>query len=179
MKTLILGGAAALALAGVAMAQQTPGARLGDTDGDQRISREEFLTRHLERFDSGDQNRDGTVTGEEMQAAHAARRAEMRGRMFERLDADSDGAISRAEFDAHAGQRQGRRGGWGGHHRRGGRGWGQAEVAADGVTRAEAEARATAWFARMDANGDGYVSAEDRQARRERRHEARRGGASE
>ena len=91
----------------------------------------------------------------------------------------TDGAISRAEFDAHAGQRQGRRGGWGGHHRRGGRGWGQAEVAADGVTRAEAEARATAWFARMDANGDGYVSAEDRQARRERRHEARRGGASE
>ena len=141
MKALILGGAAALALAGVAMAQQTPGARLGDTDGDQRISREEFLARHLERFDSGDQNRDGTVTGEEMQAAHAARRAEMRGRMFERLDADSDGAI--------------------------------------GVTRAEAEARATAWFARMDANGDGYVSAEDRQARRERRHEARRGGASE
>ena len=96
MKALILGGAAALALAGVAMAQQTPGARLGDTDGDQRISREEFLARHLERFDSGDQNRDGTVTGEEMQAAHAARRAEMRGRMFERLDADSDGAISRS-----------------------------------------------------------------------------------
>ena len=47
------------------------------------------------------------------------------------------------------------------------------------LTRAAAEQRSAAMFARMDANGDGYVSAEDRQARRERRHEARRGGASE
>ena len=176
MKALIIGGAAVLALAGIAVAQQTPGARLGDTDGDQRISREEFLARHLQRFDRGDQNRDGTVTGDEMQAAHAARRAEIRGRMFDRLDADSDGSISRAEFEAQAGQREGRRGD---HHRRGRRGWGHVEVAADGVTRAEAEARATARFARMDADGDGYVTAADREARRERRHGARRGGAAE
>ena len=178
MKTLLIGGMAAFAMAGVAVAQEAPGARWGDTDGDQRISREEFLARHLERFDRGDQNRDGTVTGEEMRAAFSARRDEMRGRIFDRLDADSDGAISRAEFEAQAERREGRRGRRG-HHRRGGRGWGHAEIAADGVTRAEAEARATAWFARMDANGDGYVSREDGEARRAARHGARRGGAAE
>lgn len=177
MKTLLISGVAAFALASAAVAQDTRGGRAADTDGDQRISQAEFLARHLERFDRGDQNRDGTVTGEEMRAAFAARREEMRGRMFERLDSDSDGSISRAEFEARAEQREGRRGGRGGYHRRGGRGWGHAEVVADGVTRAEAEARANARFARMDADGDGYLTEADREARRERRADRRRGGA--
>lgn len=38
------------------------------------------------------------------------------------------------------------------------------------VTRAEAQAAATARFARMDANNDGRLTAEDRAAVRERRH---------
>ncbi|WP_296817773.1 EF-hand domain-containing protein, partial [Brevundimonas sp.] len=166
MKTLLIGGVAALAMTGAAWAQQSPGARMGDTDGDGRISRAEFLAAQAQRFERGDQNRDGTVTGEEVRAAMAGRRGEMRGRMFERIDADGDGAISRAEFDAMAGAREGRRGGWGrdrGHLR--GPGGALVELGADGVTRAEAEARATAVFERMDANDDGFLSREDRQAR--------------
>ncbi|MBW8304751.1 MAG: hypothetical protein K0M78_12640, partial [Brevundimonas sp.] len=100
---------------------------------------------------------------------------------FARLDADNDGVISKAEFDARrehrAEARAGdgpRRGHRGPHH-----GGGRAERMADRgpVVIAEARARAETAFARLDADQDGFVTAAERQAvraaHREQRHERR------
>ncbi|MBN8552285.1 MAG: EF-hand domain-containing protein [Caulobacterales bacterium] len=176
MKTLLMGGLIALSLGGIAVAQEAQrGPRAADADGDSRISQAEFVAAAMQRFDSGDANRDGTVTAEEMRAGMEARRTERRGEMFARMDANGDGAISRAEFDARPqrggdAERGGRRGG---HHgwRRGGRGHGGGgELAADGVTRAEAQTRAESRFERMDRNNDGFLTQEDRQGRGGRGH---------
>lgn len=175
MKVLLIGAAAAVAFAGAASAQDhRRGPMAADTDGDSRLSQAEFVASALARFDANDANRDGLISAEEVQAAMQARRSEGRNRIFAALDSDSDGMISRAEFDARAGGRGERGEGFrrGGHHRRFG---GRGGFEADGVTRAEAETRATAMFDRMDANDDGFLSPEDREGRRW----GRRGAASE
>lgn len=168
MKTLVIGGLVALAVGGVAMAQDGQrGPRAADTDGDGRISQAEFVAGALQRFDSRDANRDGTATAEEARAAMEAHRAERRAGAFARLDTNSDGMISRTEFDAraeHRGEGEGRRGG--GRGDRGHRGHGGGGIEADGVTRAEAETRAASRFDRMDSNDDGFLTQEDRQGRR-------------
>lgn len=162
MKILLIGGAGALAFGGFALAQEAPsGGRFGDADGDGRVSQAEFLASASERFSRGDADGDGTVSPDEMRAAMEARGDALRDRAFERLDADNDGSITRAEFDQGARGRGGAMRGGGRH----GRGPDHA-MGADGVTRAEAETRAAALFARMDANGDGYLSPEDRAGRR-------------
>lgn len=178
MKTLLIGGFLAVSIGGVALAQEAGrGPLAADGDGDGRISQAEFVAGALQRFDRNDANRDGTLTADEMRAGMEARRNERRGQMFARMDTNGDGAISRAEFDAQAEARADGHGGERGGHRVGRRGWGRGhgghgghggggEMAADGVTRAEAQARAEARFARMDRNDDGYLSAEDRQGRR-------------
>lgn len=172
MKVLLIGAAAAVALAGAASAQDHHrGPMAADTDGDSRLNQAEFIAAAMARFDASDANRDSVISTDEVQAAVRARRAEGRERIFAALDSDSDGVISRAEFDARAEGRGERGEGFrrGGHHRRfGGRGGpgGRGGFEADGVTRAEAETRATAMFDRMDANDDGYLSPEDRQGRR-------------
>jgi hypothetical protein len=178
MKTLLMSGLIALSVGGVAMAQQAPrGPGAADTDGDSRVSQAEFVTAAMQRFDSGDANRDGTITAEEMRAGMEARRAERRSEMFARMDTNGDGSISRAEFDARPqrgdgdAERGDRRGGHGGrgHGGRGGHGRGGGEMDADGVTRAEAQARAEARFDRMDRDDDGFLTQEDRQGRGGRR----------
>jgi hypothetical protein len=172
MKTLLMGGLIALSVGSVAMAQDAPrGPGAADTDGDSRISQAEFVAAAVQRFDRGDANRDGTITAEEMRAGMQARHTERRGEVFARMDTNGDGSISRAEFDARP-ERGGdaERGGRGGGHHRGGRGrGGGGELAADGVTRAEAQARAEARFSRMDRNDDGFLTQEDRQGRGDRR----------
>ena len=168
MKVILIGAAAALAMAGVAVAQDGPrGPMAADTDSDGRLSQAEFVASALARFDANDANRDGAITTEEVQAAMQGHREDRRERLFAALDADSDGMISRAEFDASAerrGEHGGRFGGMG-HRRWGGHGRGD-RFEADGVTRAEAETRATAMFDRMDANDDGFLTREDREGRR-------------
>lgn len=181
-RTLIVGGLAALILAagGVALAQQAPQdpprhAR-GDRDGDGRISKAEFVDGRVARLAAADANGDGTVSAEEMQAGREARRAQGADRMFARLDADGDGAITRAEFDASRAARAERRAERG--ERRGGRGMRPGGRRGPGMDRgpvviAEARSRAEQGFARLDANGDGYVTAEERQAQRAERRERR------
>ncbi|HYC69320.1 EF-hand domain-containing protein [Brevundimonas sp.] len=182
-KTLLVGGLAALTLAaagGAALAQAAPerpqvrGMR-ADADGDHRLSQAEFVGRRLERLTAADADRDGSVTAEERRAAARARIERRLDTRFDRLDADDDGMIGKAEFDArreHRAERGPRRAhrrfaaGHAGHDRR-------MEVRGP-VVIAEAQARAEAAFARRDIDHDGYVTVGERRAVRADRREHRR-----
>ena len=107
--------------------------------------------------------------------------AQRRDAAFTRLDADHNGAISRAEFDAPRadGQRaeRGQRGPRAEHAGRGHRGgmhrgaerMGRGGEARFPIVIAEAERRATENFARLDANRDGTLTLEERRAGMEAR----------
>lgn len=174
-RTLIVGGLAALTLAagGAAVAQQAPQdpprVARADTDGDGRLSKSEFVDGRVARLTAQDVDGDGTVSAAEMQAGREARRDEGADRAFARMDSDGNGAVTRAEFDAVRADRGERRGGRG-MHRGGRRGPG---LDRGPVVIAEAQARAEQGFARLDANGDGYVTADERQAQRADRRERR------
>lgn len=209
MKKTHIAGAAAVSLAaliaGAAVAQQpaAPASERSaarqaraDTDSDRRISQAEFVQARVARLTALDANGDGVVTAEEASAGFEARRAERRSALFERLDTDKDGVISRAEFEAH-GERAGR-GERIGRGERAGRGERMArgpagprgEQARPGRLRAEGagfraggsvniadvRARAIETFARLDTNNDGYLSADERRAGAREGRQGRRAG---
>ena len=104
-KLMILSGVALLGLAGSAVAQPPgpPGARGPGRGAD--VTRAEVIQRTDAAFARLDANHDGRFTREEAQAMGEQRREhmqqrreEMRTRMFERLDTDNNGQISREEF---------------------------------------------------------------------------------
>ncbi|MBA4001199.1 EF-hand domain-containing protein [Brevundimonas sp.] len=188
-KMIVLGGVAALALSGAAIAQTNDGPRGGRMDPDARVSQAEFVEQRVARLTAMDANGDGVISREEMQAQRQARMGERRDSMFERMDANGDGSITRAEYDAaheqrsqqraerrveggEAGQRRGGRG------HRGGHGMGmRLDRDGQGVTIEQARQRATEQFARMDADGDGFVTGAEMRAQHEARradHQARR-----
>lgn len=184
-KTLVAGALAALTLAagGAALAQQSPErpharALRADTDGDQRLSRAEFVNARVERLTATDANRDGSVTREEMRGAAQARRAQRADARFDRLDADDDGAISKSEFDArreHRAEARAERGPRRAHrapHRRAARADRMAERGP--IVIVEAQTRAETAFARLDADQDGFVTAAERRSARAERREGRR-----
>ena len=180
-KTLVAGALAALALAvgGAAVARQSPdlhqarGLR-ADADGDQRLSRAEFVDARIQRLAAAGADRDGSVTPDERRAAAEARRASRVDARFDRLDADNDGVISKAEFEARREHRAEARGHRGPHrvHRRAAQARGMAERGP--VVISEAQARAEAAFTRLDVDGDGFVTAAERQAVRADRRGHRR-----
>lgn len=185
-KTVLAGALAALTLAaagGVAVAQAPDRAQAralhADADGDRRLSRAEFVDARIQRLAAADADRDGSVTREEMRAARQARMAARADARFDRLDADNDGVISRAEFESRREHRAESRGDRGSRGTR--RGPARAGRMADRgpVVIAEARARAEAGFARMDADGDGYVTAAERQTARAAMREQRRERMSE
>lgn len=189
-----LGVIALAAAAGAATAQvppaPTPAPGAGPpaphhmrADPNRQITRAEFVDARIARLTALDTNRDGVVSPEERAAAMQARRAERAGDRFAKLDANGDGSISRAEFDAghaarpdrgpraeRAGQRESRRGG--AHHAMRGQGRERGPVVI-----AEASAKLGERFAKMDANRDGVISADERRAamsaQREQRQERR------
>lgn len=188
MRKTFIGGVAAAALtaaaltaaaggvfAGAATAQSPtpqPGAERvrfprGDADQDGRISQAEFFDHRVARLTAADADADGLVTREEMRAAMQARRADRADRRFARLDADGDGAVTRTEFDAARGERGPRRDRL---HRRAGADRGPVVIA-------DRRAKLGERFARLDADSDGFVAADEqraaREARREQRHERR------
>ena len=77
-----------------------PGRPRPDADGDGRISRAEFIDARLRPLVAMDRDNDGTICAGERMTWRQNRMAEQATRRFERLDADSNGSVSRAEFDA-------------------------------------------------------------------------------
>lgn len=196
-RTLVLGGLAALAVVvagGAAIAQQpqekaAPRALRADSDGDGRISQAEFVGRRIDRLAAADADRDGSVTREEMQAAGRARMAQRADARFARLDVNGDGSISRAEFDAPR-QARGPRPARAHEDRTGGHRMGRParmdrRAGRGPVVIADVRARTEQAFARLDADHDGFVTAEERRAGRQalreqrREHRAERRGAAQ
>ena len=164
---------------------------MGDADGNGVVTRAEAQASATQMFARMDANKDGKID----ETDRAARRAEMQATRFAALDANKDGSISKAEWDQHGAERAAKRGekraeagearggkrgdGMRGHHgKRGGHGggrhggmgggWMKADTNGDkAISQAEFTASALARFDRMDANKDGQVTAEERQAARQ------------
>lgn len=177
-KLTLLSGAALLAVAGIAIAQDGPGPDRRGPEGD--VTRQQAIAHADEMFARLDADRDGRVTPEEMRAMGAHRRDEMRQHMFERVDANHDGNISREEFaEAHAmhdgpdgpgghrfmhrGPPPGGPGGPEGAEGPGGHG-GRMFGAQGFVTLEQMRARALERFDRADADHDGTLTVAERQA---------------
>ena len=224
MRKFVLAGVALAAIAAIpASAQPGPDGPARDAGPLTRASVQAMVQA---RFAKVDANHDGFVTREEADARIAEarehrgdrmeqregrmeqrrermgeRRAEMRAGLFDRIDTDNNGSISRSEFEAHASARAERRaerrgpdrmrGGRGMRHARmmrhrgpgamaGGRFGGAMFERMDGdhdgrVSLAEASVRALEMFDRTDANRDGTVTQDERRAAMQRFREDRRG----
>ena len=165
------------------------GAAKGDADGNGVMTRAEAQANAAQMFAKMDANKDGKIDATD----RAARHAEMQAKRFAAFDANSDGSISKAEWDQHGADRaakrterkdkrvaageagEGKRDGMRGHHgKRGGHGmrgghggWMKADANGDkAISQAEFQTAALARFDTADANKDGQVTAEERQAQR-------------
>ncbi len=151
MKLTVTAAALTLVLAGAALAQQgNPGAHF---------------------VQNWDQDGDGAVSLDEAQTK--------RGDLFTSFDADEDGKLSSAEFDAfdemRAADQEQMREEMGGKGKGMGMGMGKGMMQAEGgmmrafndpdgdgmVSRDEFVGRTADWFAMMDRNGDGRVTEDD------------------
>lgn len=163
------------ALVAVPVLAAPGGGAKGDADGNGVLTRAEAQAHAAQMFAKMDANKDGKLDA----ADRAARHVEMQAKMFERLDANKDGSISKAEWDQHGADRaakradagEGKRDGMRGHHgKRGGhRGMMMGKADTDGdkaISQAEFQTAALARFDAADANKDGQVTAEERQAQR-------------
>ena len=157
----------------------------GDADGNGVLTRAEAQASAAQMFARMDANKDGKIDATD----RAARRTEMQAKRFAALDANKDGSVSKAEWDQHGADRaakraekradagtaggEKRRDGMRGHHgKRGGHGgmggWMKSDTNGDkAISQAEFQTAALARFDRMDANKDGQVTAEERQAARQ------------
>jgi hypothetical protein len=154
-------------------------------DGNAVQTRADAQARATQMFAKMDANKDGKLDATD----RTAQRAERQAKIFASLDADGNGSISKAEWDKHGadraakraergekraeageageGKRHGMRGGHGkrgGHH---GMMMGKADTDGDkAISQAEFQTAALARFDAADANKDGQVTAEERQAQR-------------
>ena len=76
-----------------------------DTNKDGKVSRDEFMTAHMEgarklrepRFNQLDANRDGIITKDEFMAVHLEEARKINERKFKRIDANKDGVLTEEE----------------------------------------------------------------------------------
>lgn len=151
-----------------------------DANNDGTVNEADRAARKAAMFDRLDANRDGSITKAEMATAHAARadkrdgrkaqraadrpamtdaqKAERRDAMFARIDTDGNDAVSRAEFDAMQGMRDGKMG------KRGGKAMARKDGAVD---RQAFVARALERFDRLDADKNGVATTTERKALRD------------
>ena len=172
---------------------------------DRVMTRAQVQGHVAQMFARVDANHDGVITKAETDAAHQAMAAKRQGRQgdhaigkmgamgamgamhhdpaaaFDRIDANHDGTISRAEFVAAHAKREQKMGdmkemrgmgGMGGMRQMQGgmadRIFEKSDTNHDGrVTQAEAQAEAFAHFDMMDANHDGRVTPDERKAARQ------------
>lgn len=158
----------------------------GGADRDAVQTRADAEAKAAQMFARMDANKDGKLDAADRAAQHAERQA----KMFASLDADGNGSISKAEWDKHGADRAAKRaergekradageagegkrhhGMRGGHGKRGGhRGMMMGKADTDGdkaVSQAEFQTAALARFDAADANKDGQVTPEERQAQR-------------
>ena len=164
-----------------------PGGAKADTDGNGTLTRTEAQAHAAQMFAKLDFNRDGKIDAADRTAKHS----EMHAKKFASLDADGNGSISQAEWNAHGADRaakraerggkradagdasEGKRHGMRGPGKRGGhdgmRGgmMGKADTNGDkAISQAEFQSAALARFDASDANKDGQVTAEERQTQR-------------
>ncbi len=169
--------AAALAISGVAFAQGPDKHPGFDADGDGVVTRAEAQAAATTAFTKLDANKDGKLDKSDREA----RRAAHLDKKFEMLDADKNGSISKQEFTAKRDRdnKRGERGEAGmearkgeghgkhrGHHRRGGTMMHKmADTNNDGtISQAEFTAAATRHFDMVDADKDGKITKEEREA---------------
>ena len=174
-KLSIYAGLIALSVTSAATVYAAPGAK-ADQDGTRVVTKAEAMAAGDARFARMDANQDGML--------NAADKKAMMAKRFSEMDADNNGSVSQAEFiamqEARADTRKDRRAarmergkmaGQGG--RRGGRAMGmmaRAEVNGDkAVSQSEFRAAMEARFTKADANKDGSITAEERQAVRKGR----------
>ena len=147
-------------------------------------TRAEAQAKATQMFARMDANKDGKLDA----ADRSASRADRQAKMFERIDANKDGSISKTEWDQHGADRAAKRAERGekradggearggkrhamrGHHgKRGHHGMMMGKADTDGdkaVSQAEFQTAALARFDAADANKDGQVTADERQAQR-------------
>jgi Ca2+-binding EF-hand superfamily protein len=175
MKKLTLGiSIAAIGLASAAYAGQQGGAK-ADANGDGVVTRSEMMAQTTERFARMDVNSDGKLD----QTDRRQMREQRREQMFGKLDADSNGQISKDEFmsaerkgDRMGKRSDGERGKRWGHKRGGNKMMKMADTNNDGaISQAEFTTAAGKHFDMMDADKDGNITAEERQAARKAMHE--------
>jgi len=158
-----------------------------DQNHDGKVSQQELQTTISAKFATLDTNRDGQLSEDELAAmrANGPGKRHGKGKMLAKIDTNGDGAIGRDEapprmlerFDeidadgdgkltdselAAAWKKRGPRQGPGGKHEAN-----RARLDADGdgvVSAEEFSQRALGWFERADANGDGTVELAELQA---------------
>jgi len=92
----ILSASAAFAITGVALA-----APKADLNQDGQITRAEFQAEANAKFAAADTDFDGQLTKDEMKSLRVKRKAEREDKRFAKMDdANGDGVVSRAEYDA-------------------------------------------------------------------------------
>ncbi len=108
-KFLMIGASAVALMALPAIAQTaSPSTAEKGARWSEPQTRADLEKKIAERFAAVDTNKDGVITQAEINAVKETRRAdaekrmtEARGKMFESMDADKNGQVSRQEWDAH------------------------------------------------------------------------------
>ncbi|MBR9864477.1 MAG: calcium sensor EFh [Rhodobacteraceae bacterium] len=167
-----------------------------DTNSDGFVDKAELIAARDARFDAMDADKDGAVTKEEAEAHRKAMREEMkaqhakdgkekkeagkerkergekradRGQMFDKMDTDNNGSLSKEEFEAaqkHHGKRDGRKA------HRGDRMMAKMDANKDGkITRDELGTdMADRMIKHLDTDGDGKISKAEAEAKRGKKH---------